>query len=70
MSQKPRPNFFRMGNSRLNNPLVRALAERKISVMLNDFTPTGVSQLNLFDEVQPRACSSELMKFLDGINHS
>lgn len=42
----------------------------KAGVMLNDFTPTGVSQLNLFDEVQPRACSSELMKVLDGINHS
>lgn len=42
----------------------------KAGVMLNDFTPTGVSQLNLFDEVQPRACSDELMKVLDGINHS
>lgn len=42
----------------------------KAGVMLNDFTPTGVSQLNLFDEVQPRPCSSELMKVLDGINHS
>jgi DNA polymerase V len=26
----------------------------KAGVMLNDFTPTGVSQLNLFDEIQPR----------------
>lgn len=42
----------------------------KAGVMLNDFTPTGVSQLNLFDEVQPRANSDELMKVLDGINHS
>jgi DNA polymerase V len=42
----------------------------KAGVMLNDFTPTGVSQLNLFDDEQPRACSSELMKVLDGINHS
>lgn len=42
----------------------------KAGLMLNDFTPTGVSQLNLFDEVQPRACSSELMKVLDGINNS
>nr|AFK90436.1 DNA polymerase IV [Salmonella enterica subsp. salamae] len=38
--------------------------------MLNDFTPTGVSQLNLFDEVQPRERSDQLMKVLDGINHS
>ncbi|EME5107817.1 Y-family DNA polymerase [Salmonella enterica] len=42
----------------------------KAGVMLNDFTPSGVSQLNLFDEVQPRAYSDELMKVLDGINHS
>lgn len=42
----------------------------KAGVMLNDFTPTGISQLNLFDDEQPRACSSELMKVLDGINHS
>lgn len=42
----------------------------KAGIMLNDFTPTGVSQLNLFDEVQPRAHSDELMKVLAGINHS
>ncbi|MEL2244365.1 translesion error-prone DNA polymerase V subunit UmuC, partial [Leclercia adecarboxylata] len=42
----------------------------KAGVMLNDFTPTGVSQLNLFDDVQPRKHSEELMKVLDGINHS
>jgi len=42
----------------------------KAGVMLNDFTPTGVSQLNLFDDVQPRERSEELMKVLDGINHS
>jgi DNA polymerase V len=27
----------------------------KAGIMLNDFTPTGVSQLNLFDDTQPRA---------------
>lgn len=42
----------------------------KAGVMLNDFTPSGVSQLNLFDEDQPRAQSEELMKVLDRINHS
>ena len=42
----------------------------KAGCMLNDFTPTEVSQLNLFDEVQPRARSDQLMKVLDGINHS
>lgn len=42
----------------------------KAGVMLNDFTPCGVSQLNLFDEVQPREHSDALMKVLDGINHS
>jgi len=42
----------------------------KAGIMLNDFTPTGVSQLNLFDDVQPRANSDKLMKVLDSINHS
>ncbi|EDW1127563.1 TPA: Y-family DNA polymerase [Salmonella enterica] len=42
----------------------------KAGVMLNDFTPSGVSQLNLFDEEQPRAQSDELMKVLDRISHS
>ncbi|WP_243633950.1 DUF4113 domain-containing protein, partial [Enterobacter hormaechei] len=36
----------------------------------NDFTPTGVSQLNLFDDTQPRSNSNQLMKVMDGINHS
>lgn len=42
----------------------------KAGIMLNDFTPTGVAQLNLFDEQQPRPGSEQLMKVLDGINHS
>lgn len=42
----------------------------KAGVMLNDFTPSGISQLNLFDEVQPREHSDALMSVLDGINHS
>ncbi|EJQ1636791.1 Y-family DNA polymerase [Salmonella enterica] len=42
----------------------------KAGCMLNDFTPTGVSQLNLFDDIQPRSNSNQLMKVLDGINHS
>ncbi|EAA5259624.1 DNA polymerase V subunit UmuC [Salmonella enterica subsp. enterica] len=42
----------------------------KAGVMLNDFTPVGISQLDLFDGIQPRAHSDELMKVLDGINHS
>lgn len=42
----------------------------KAGIMLNDFSPNGVSQLNLFDEVQPRPHSDALMKVLDGINHS
>ena len=41
----------------------------KAGVMLNDFT-TGVAQLNLFDEQQPRPHSQELMNVLDGINRS
>jgi DNA polymerase V len=42
----------------------------KAGIMLDDFTPTGVSQLNLFDENQPRPHSDELMQVLDSINHS
>ncbi|MEJ0230708.1 Y-family DNA polymerase (plasmid) [Klebsiella michiganensis] len=42
----------------------------KAGIMLNDFSPNGISQLNLFDEIQPRQQSDELMKVLDGINHS
>lgn len=42
----------------------------KAGCMLNDFTPTGVSQLNLFDDTQPRSNSNQLMKVVDGINHS
>lgn len=42
----------------------------KAGIMLDDFTPNGVSQLNLFDENKPRANSVQLMKVLDGINQS
>lgn len=42
----------------------------KAGIMLNDFSPNGVSQLNLFDEVQPLPHSDKLMKVLDSINHS
>ena len=42
----------------------------KAGVMLNDFTGSAVSQLQLFDECPPRPHSAELMKVLDGINHS
>ncbi|EDI0160202.1 Y-family DNA polymerase [Salmonella enterica] len=42
----------------------------KAGCMLNDFTPTVVSQLNLFDDTQPRSNSNQLMKVVDGINHS
>ena len=42
----------------------------KAGCMLNDFTPTGVSQLNLFDDTQPRSNSNQLMRVVDGINHS
>ncbi|ECK0218497.1 Y-family DNA polymerase [Salmonella enterica] len=42
----------------------------KAGCMLNDFTPTGISQLNLFDTALPRSNSDKLMKVLDEINHS
>ncbi|EDT8879207.1 DUF4113 domain-containing protein [Salmonella enterica subsp. enterica] len=42
----------------------------KAGCMLNDFTPDGISQLNLFDEIQPRSNSNQQMKVVDGINHS
>lgn len=42
----------------------------KAGVMLNDFTASGIAQLNLFDEQSPRPRSSELMQALDRINQS
>ena len=42
----------------------------KAGIMLGDFFPNGVAQLNLFDEVKPRHGSEKLMEVLDGINHS
>lgn len=42
----------------------------KAGVMLNDFLPTGVAQLNLFDEQQPRPASDQLMKVMDTLNQS
>ncbi|EBU5081965.1 translesion error-prone DNA polymerase V subunit UmuC [Salmonella enterica subsp. enterica] len=42
----------------------------KAGVMLNDFSGSGIAQLNLFDELPPRPHSQELMKVIDGINHS
>ncbi len=42
----------------------------KAGCILNNFTPTGVSQLNLFDDTQPRSNSNQLMKVVDSINHS
>ncbi|MEA9392658.1 Y-family DNA polymerase [Acerihabitans sp. TG2] len=42
----------------------------KAGIMLNDFTPTGVAQLNLFDEHLPKENSVALMKVIDGINQS
>lgn len=38
--------------------------------MLDDFTPNGISQLNLFDNTQSWSNSNQLMKVVDGINHS
>lgn len=42
----------------------------KAGIMLDDFTPNGVSQLCLFDEDGPRPNSAKLMTVLDGINQS
>jgi DNA polymerase V len=42
----------------------------KAGIVLDDFTPNGVTQLNLFGENKPRAKSAQLMKILDGINQS
>lgn len=60
------------------NTVVRALGRiwvngyryAKAGCMLNDFTPTGVSQLNLFDTTLPHSNSDQLMKVLEDINHS
>lgn len=42
----------------------------KAGIMLDDFIPDGVSQLNFFDDRQSRKNSVQLMKMLDGINQS
>lgn len=42
----------------------------KAGIMLNDFTGSGVAQLNLFDEQAPRPHSHELMEVLDSINQT
>lgn len=42
----------------------------KAGYMLNDFTPDGILQLNLFDDTQPRSNGNQLMKVVDGITHS
>ncbi len=38
--------------------------------MLNDFTPSGVAQLNLIDDVQLRAKSKSLMQVIEHINQT
>lgn len=40
----------------------------KAGIMLGDFCPDGVAQLNLFDEHLPRPGSSQLMAVMDSIN--
>ncbi len=42
----------------------------KAGVMLADFTPSGIAQPGLFDEIQPRKKSEKLMKTLDELNQS
>lgn len=41
---------------------------QKAGVMLGDFFSQGIAQLNLFDEIAPRAGSEKLMEVLDHIN--
>lgn len=40
----------------------------KAGILLDDFFPTGVAQLNLFSDEQPRENSDALMKIIDNIN--
>lgn len=42
----------------------------KADYMLNDFTHSVVSLLNLFGDTQSRNSSNQLMKVVDSINHS
>lgn len=42
----------------------------KAGVILNDFSPNGIAQLNLFDEHAPRPNSDALMQVIDQINHN
>lgn len=54
----------------LNRIWMNGYRYAKAGCMLNDFTPTGDSQLNLFDDTQPRSNSKQLIKVVDDINHS
>ncbi len=42
----------------------------KAGVMLADFTPSGIAQPGLFDEIQLHKNSEKLMKTLDELNQS
>ncbi|WP_435370810.1 DinB/UmuC family translesion DNA polymerase, partial [Escherichia coli] len=42
----------------------------KAGIMLNDFSPNGVAQLNLLDDVQPRPHSAAPMSVVDSSHHS
>lgn len=64
------PGHYRAAVNALDRIWVPGHRYAKAGVMLNDFSPNGVSQLNLFDEIQPRPHSDEQIKVLDGINQS
>ncbi len=69
------PRQTQLGSLRENAPALNHVWREgyrymKAGVMLADFTPSGIAQPGLFDEIQPRKKSEKLMKTLDELNQS
>ncbi|MER5028141.1 translesion error-prone DNA polymerase V subunit UmuC [Pantoea anthophila] len=75
MAQLPIPtndtrDIIRVAAEALDRIWLDGCRYMKAGVMLGDFFNQGVTQLNLFDEFQPRPGSEALMRVVDGINQS
>lgn len=63
-------DIIRVAMACLDNIWIKGHRYMKAGVLLGDFFSQGVAQLNLFDEVAPRADSEVLMQLVDRINQS
>ncbi len=64
------PGHYCRSMQRLNHVWREGYRYMKAGVMLADFTPSGIAQPGLFDEIQPHKNSEKLMKTLDELNQS